>query len=56
MNFGDIVIEILAQNASFSPKREREREKKRNCGNGVAEIVGKMKKRKRIKTIELPKL
>ena len=38
------------------PQKEREREKKRNCGNGVAEIVGKMKKRKRIKTIELPKL
>ena len=27
LNFGDIVIEILAQNASFSPKRERERKK-----------------------------
>ena len=53
MNFGDVVTEIPAQNASFAQKRERER-KKKNCGNGVAKIVGERKKK--IKTMELPKL
>jgi len=29
LNFGDVVTEIPAQNASFAQKREREREKEK---------------------------
>ena len=43
LNFGDVVVEISAQNASCLGGEQREKKSRSNCGNEVAEIVGERK-------------